>query len=76
MVHVAEGLEFGPLQALHAERSMHGTRLESLRQECKLRVAYPLSAGGSSSAVPSIRLHLPQLLESLIGGLACFTHDV
>jgi hypothetical protein len=72
VVHAAEGVDFGALQALLAARGRQGTDLETLRQECKLRVAYPLGAGGSSSAVPSLRLHLPQPLECLIGGPACW----
>ena len=64
VVCLADGLDLSTLEAVLAARGKAASvSLESLQQECKLRVAYPLT----SSTPPSVRLHLPPTLESLMG---------
>ena len=64
MVSLAGDLDPNSLKAVLAARgnALAGL-LESLQQECKLRVAYSLA----SSTSPSVRLHLPPTLESRLG---------
>ena len=66
-MNVGEGIDFSPLLPMLHARDKADMILRQLQRECRLRVAYPLSAGRSSDALPSLRLQLPPLLESLIG---------
>ena len=65
----SDGLDFGDLLSQMAGADA----VQALRQGCKLSVAFPLRGGPSASgAAPAVRLHLPPLLQDLLGATGPF----